>query len=276
MNVNPIGLSVQVPGGHFNGKSLNSEADVANFSHEEIFGIISQLITQNSFLANQYGVSQSQVLTLAQEIQALRIQVIEIGELKKVTEMLQRENVELREKIAQQDEKIGKVICENDQLSAKIDKVEADLRKLQNTLSARQVGMQVEENVLNYIFPESKKKGFRLRSYKALDAFLNSPEQAVKNDLCDKSAPESLGCLSDEERKKICARLNLVQEKVPDLAYFIGDLKNLYGSVHLSENDIDMLIKHYEWANEETTVEALTACNPLYEKQNIGAYFSSV
>ncbi len=262
-----------------NGKVLSSSSDLDKFPKEELFVILQTLFLENCQLKSTVAQLSTNLSEKILEINRLNQQLNDVEEIKKEILNLEAENRELREKLKFLEQ-------ENDSLKGDISSIRTDLIAIKHEndslkirldtvqfkLETREIGIRADTNVMNYIFPNCSKKPFRIRSYKNLMKFLEDPDVAVKNDLCDEKASDSFRRLSEENRSRIMARANLIKEKFPELKDYISDLKDDHTSAHPSCNNIDELLNHWKNQNEQEIIDALNVCFPLIDK----SYFSNL
>jgi hypothetical protein len=150
------------------------------------------------------------------------------------------------------------------ELRAKIADLENGLKAVNNALISRQkIGMDYEDKLIRYIFPDCKKKEYRIYSLKALIAFLKKPESAVKEYLCDRDAPVHWKKLSTQTQSEIKKRRDAVLE-VKNLINSIASSKNDYTYAHPPCKDYDELLSHYKDQPDTSKYDCLMVCKDIF------------
>ena len=247
-----------------NGQHVRSASDLKNVNQNDIWNYLNQLARENEFLTHQMG-NLSKTLSDTQiELDVMKKQQCDYQTLYSEMERLRNENERFNQELASL-----KKVQENT-LKVQQDSVN-ELHEIKSTLVASEIGIRAETKIINYIFPKCSRKPYRIRSFSNLCRFLEDPNNATKQDLCDENAPDEWNKLDEEFRASVKCRLKAVVEKAPQLKGAIKDLKDMWESAHPKCNDYNGILSYFE--NDPDIVDAFKICRPFYE-QEIGSFLN--
>ena len=224
---------------------IKNANELGKLNNDEIWNLLETLRTTN-FLLNQ------QLMNKESEITALYGRMADIDKMKDEIVRISADNVRLS--------------TDNLSLHVKLDDINNKFNALTNRLQARQVGMTVDNIIMEEIgggLVRFRGKPYSIRSYKNLCVFLADPTWAKKIGICHDNAPGQWENESEETKTSIRERLQSFQQCNPDMKESIDVLKSTFECAHPLCEDYDSLREYYK-SNEEL-YDALTICQPFYK-----------
>jgi chromosome segregation ATPase len=158
--------------------------------------------------------------------------------------------------------KLSVITTRYDEVSAKLSVVTARLDEVIQPISARQIATDADEKAIKTVFPMAKKRPYCIRSFSNLREFLQSPQDAVKKQLCYPDANDAWLKLSEKEREAIKERLRLLEIAHPKLGYSIKEVKdNCWRAAHTISVSATELVKSFSESDEEDLAESVQICD---------------
>jgi hypothetical protein len=220
-------------------------------------------------LSNESAQLKGELHNKTVEITNLRQELADISSLRHQIEILEKSNAALISEINELRADNAMLHKQMVVLASDNVKILKDLGALRNTLNARQIGMDADINVTDFIFPKCRSKPFRIRSYKNLIRFVKNPAEASRLDLCDENAPAAWDKMDEPAKENIKHRLMQIQTQFADLKDAIDDLKGQWGVAHPNCSHYDEVISYFHNNNADDIVSALQICKPIYQKDGL-------
>jgi hypothetical protein len=137
---------------------------------------------------------------------------------------------------------------------------------MSEALCAREIGNKTNELVRKFIFSDSVKKPYYIRSLKNLLKFISDPIKAEKSALCGERAPDEWFKLSESKREDIIRKSRIISEEFPDLKESIENLKENWATAHPKCENFDAIVEFFREAGDVDTASSLLECRPFYDK----------
>lgn len=237
------------------GKVCTTSTDLQCCSFEELWKTLEQFVILNQYLqlhqVQQSSKQFNEMNEKNEEIAFLKHQIIEKDALLKEIDKYRQENEILTKKFA----KVTK------DLATVTDRLDA----LENKLSFRQIGMDTDRHILNYIFPKCSGKPFRLQTLTNLFTFLEHPESTPSGngDICDEKAPFAWMAFTQEVKDDILKRRDEIKTACSGITISIKALKKSEFA-HPKCDNYDAIME-YNRVNNPEIYEALEECRPFWD-----------
>lgn len=242
-----------------NGQIAQNPDDLNNFSKQELWDVLVSFMVNNIQLKSELDCLTGSVNQKEPKIVTLRGELSDLAEVKTQLISVVRENKIFEDKLNSVfEDKLNSVVRE-------LISVKQEFRQINEALCARKIGYKTDELVRKFIFSDSVKKPYYIRSLKNLLKFISDPNYAEKYGLCGERARDEWFKLSESKREDIIQKSRIISEEFPDLQESIESLKSNWCTAHPKCESYDAILDFFREAGDDDTASSLLECRPFYD-----------
>jgi hypothetical protein len=204
-------------------------------------------------MSNNLVEDNNVIIELSEQSPDMAILIAKITSLSLAVETLRNENSHLLQELVEKDAQLEDIVVEKVVVVSDQAVVET-----QHSVCARDIAMKAEVKVMDFIFPECRRKPYCLRFYKHLLSFISNPT----TDNTSSFAPIYWNELDDNVKLDIMDRIEFMKTN------------SMYLKTHIEGLKIDNVINNTVCGSVDEVMEFMLSCDSDVKDELVEAMFS--